>query len=165
MSPDIPGLVQTSTNLASIKMQGDAADASEDKEIPELKENEIKIATSQRSAIESAKQDMVDMVDCVFAQKGVLVSHASGYPGWKPDLNSKILEVSKKSFERLFGKQPVIKAIHAGLECGLIGEKYPGIDMISFGPSMMGVHAPGEKIEIHTVQKCWDLLVDVLKSV
>ncbi len=165
MSPDIPGLVQTSTNLASIKMQGDAADAAEDKEIPELKENEIKIATSQRSAIHSAKHDMIDMVDSVFAHNGIVVSHASGYPGWKPDLNSKILEVSKKSFEKLFGKQPVVKAIHAGLECGLIGEKYPGIDMISFGPSMMGVHAPGEKIEIHTVQNCWDLLVDVLKSV
>ncbi|MEI6124747.1 MAG: aminoacyl-histidine dipeptidase [Bacteroidota bacterium] len=165
MSPDIAGLVQTSTNLASIKMQGDAKDAADDKEIELLQDNEIKIATSQRSAIESAKQDMVDMVDCAFAHKDIQVSHDSGYPGWKPDLNSKILEVSKKSFEKLFGKQPIVKAIHAGLECGLIGEKYPGIDMISFGPSMLGVHAPGEKIEIHTVQNCWDLLVDVLKSV
>ena len=165
MSPDIEGLVQTSSNLASIKMQGDAADAAEDKEIPALKENEIKIATSQRSSIESAKQDMVDMVDSVFNHNGIVVSHASGYPGWKPDLNSRMLVVSKKSFEKLFGKQPLIKAIHAGLECGLIGEKYPGMDMISFGPTLMGVHAPGEKIEIHTVQKCWDLLVDVLKSV
>jgi dipeptidase D len=165
MSPDIPGLVQTSTNLASIKMKGDANDAMEDHEIPELNDNEIKIATSQRSAIESAKQDMVDMVDCAFANPAIEVSHASGYPGWKPDLSSKILEVSKKSFEKLFGSQPIIKAIHAGLECGLIGEKYPGIDMISFGPSLLGVHAPGEKIEIHTVQKCWDLLVEVMRAV
>ncbi len=164
MSPDIEGLVQTSTNLASIKMRGDAKDAEDDKEIPELQDNEIKVATSQRSAIESAKQDMIDMVDCAFAHKGVQVSHASGYPGWKPDLDSKILAISVKSYERLYGKKPIIKAIHAGLECGLIGEKYPGIDMISFGPSMLGVHAPGEKIEIHTVQNCWDLLVDVLKS-
>jgi dipeptidase D len=164
MSPDIPGLVQTSTNLASIKMKGNAGDEGEDKEIAGLADNEIKIATSQRSAIESAKQDMVDMVECAFLCEGVEVTHASGYPGWKPNLNSKILEASKKSYHRLFGKDPIIKAIHAGLECGLIGEKYPGMDMISFGPTLMGVHAPGEKIEIDTVQKCWDLLVDVLKS-
>lgn len=164
MSPDIPGLVQTSTNLASIKMKGNAKDEAEDKEIAGLSDDEIKIATSQRSAIESAKQDMVDMVECAFLCEGVEVSHASGYPGWKPNLNSKILEISKKSYHHLFGKDPIIKAIHAGLECGLIGEKYPGMDMISFGPTLMGVHAPGEKIEIDTVQKCWDLLVDVLKS-
>ena len=162
MSPDIPGLVQTSTNLASIKMKGDATD--DDQEIAQLKDNEIKIATSQRSAIESAKQDMIDMVDCAFAHKGIVVSHASGYPGWKPDINSSILAVSKSCFEKIYGHQPIIKAIHAGLECGLIGEKYPGIDMISFGPTLMGVHAPGEKIEIHTVQKCWDLLKEVMKS-
>ncbi len=162
MSPDIPGLVQTSTNLASIKMKGD--DTDDDQEIAQLKDNEIKIATSQRSAIESAKQDMVDMVDCAFAHKGIVVSHASGYPGWKPDINSSILAVSKSCFEKIYGHQPIIKAIHAGLECGLIGEKYPGIDMISFGPTLMGVHAPGEKIEIHTVQKCWDLLKEVMKS-
>ncbi len=164
MSPDIEGLVQTSTNLASIKMKGDAKDAEDDKEIPQLQDNEIKIATSQRSAIESAKQDVIDMVECAFIHIGIEVSHDSGYPGWKPDLNSKILEVSKKSYEKLYGSTPIIKAIHAGLECGLIGEKYPGIDMISFGPSLLGVHAPGEKIEIHTVQKCYDLLKEVLKS-
>ena len=165
MSPDIQGLVQTSTNLASVKMKGDKKDEADDKEIPLLKENEIKIATSQRSSIESAKQDMVDMVDCAFQHKGVKISHADGYPGWKPDLNSKMLAVSKKSYKKLFGSDPLVKAIHAGLECGLIGEKYPGMDMISFGPTLMGVHAPGEKIEIHTVQKCWDLLLEVLKSV
>ncbi|HNW70999.1 MAG TPA: aminoacyl-histidine dipeptidase [Bacteroidales bacterium] len=165
MSPDIQGLVQTSTNLASVKMKGDKKDEADDKEIPLLKENEIKIATSQRSSIESAKQDMVDMVDCAFQHRGVKISHADGYPGWKPDLNSKMLAVSKKSYKKLFGSDPLVKAIHAGLECGLIGEKYPGMDMISFGPTLMGVHAPGEKIEIHTVQKCWDLLTDVLKSV
>lgn len=165
MSPDIQGLVQTSTNLASVKMKGDKKDETDDKEIPSLKENEIKVATSQRSSIESAKQDMVDMVDCAFQHKGVKISHADGYPGWKPDLNSKMLLVSKKSYNKLFGADPLVKAIHAGLECGLIGEKYPGMDMISFGPTLMGVHAPGEKIEIHTVQKCWDLLLEVLKSV
>jgi len=165
MSPDIPGLVQTSTNLASLKMKGDPKDEADDKEIPFMRDDEIKVATSQRSAIESAKKDMVDMVDCAFQHAGVEISHADGYPGWKPDLNSKMLEVSKKSFQKIFGKDPLVKAIHAGLECGLIGEKYPGIDMISFGPTLMGVHAPGERIEIHTVQKCWDLLVEVLKSV
>lgn len=165
MSPDIEGLVQTSTNLASIKMKGDAKDESDDKEIPELEENEIKIATSQRSSIESAKQDMVDMVDCAFQHPGVKISHASGYPGWKPDLKSKTLEISKNAYNKLFGKGPLIKAIHAGLECGLIGEKYPGMDMISFGPTLMGVHAPGEKIEIHTVEKCYRLIVEVLKDI
>lgn len=165
MSPEIEGLVQTSTNLASVKMKGDKKDEAEDKEIPLLKENEIKIATSQRSSLTSAKQDMVDMVDCAFQHKGVKITHADGYPGWKPNLNSKMLEVSKKSYKKFYGSDPLIKAIHAGLECGLIGEKYPGMDMISFGPTLMGVHAPGEKIEIHTVQKCWDLLVEVLRSV
>ncbi|HOY33085.1 MAG TPA: aminoacyl-histidine dipeptidase [Bacteroidales bacterium] len=165
MSPDIQGLVQTSTNLASVKMKGDKKDESDDKEIPLLKDNEIKIATSQRSSVESAKQDMVDMVDCAFQHKGVKISHASGYPGWKPNLNSKMLTVSKKSYKKLFGSDPLVKAIHAGLECGLIGEKYPGMDMISFGPTLLGVHAPGEKIEIHTVQKCYDLLLEVLKDI
>lgn len=165
MSPDIAGLVQTSTNLASVKMKGDRADEAEDKEIPTLRDNEIKIATSQRSAVESAKQDMVDMVDCAFQHKGVEISHASGYPGWKPDLNSKMLDISKKSYKKLFGAEPLVKAIHAGLECGLIGEKYPGMDMISFGPTLLGVHAPGEKIEIHTVEKSYRLILEVLKDI
>jgi dipeptidase D len=164
MSPDIPGLVQTSTNLASVKMKGFAADEAEDKEIPVLADNQIKVGTSQRSAIESAKKDVVDMVESAFNRKGIKVSHNDGYPGWKPDIHSYILEVSRKAHKELFGIDPIVKAIHAGLECGLIGEKYQGIDMISIGPSLLGVHAPGEKIEIHTVKKCWDLLLQILKS-
>jgi dipeptidase D len=149
MSPDIPNLVETSTNLASVKMTA----------------SEIIVATSQRSSLESAKRDVADMVASVFHLAGARVKHGDGYPGWKPDVNSVILGVMRKAYTDLFNEEPKVLAIHAGLECGLIGEKYPGIDMISYGPTIKGAHSPDEGIKIDTVQKFWDLTLEVLRKI
>lgn len=149
MSPDIQGLVETSTNLASVKMD----------------EKHIFVGTSQRSSLESSKKDIVDMMDSLFHLAGAETTHNDGYPGWKPNLNSPVLGIARESYKSLFGKEARFLAIHAGLECGLIGEKYPGIDMISFGPTLRGVHAPTEKLEIASVQKFWDFLLEILKNI
>lgn len=148
MSRDIPGLVETSTNLASIKMKAD--------------DNTIIVGTSQRSSVESKKHDIKNQVGSVFALAGADVKYGDGYPGWKPNMNSKVKELVDQSYRKLFKDSPRFEAIHAGLECGLILEKYPDMDMISVGPTIIGNHAPGEKIQISTVQKFWDLLLDVL---
>jgi len=149
MSADMPGLVETSTNLASVKTL----------------DNEILIQTSQRSSIESSKDDIACMVASVFKLAGAKVIHGEGYPGWKPDVNSPLLQVVKNTYIRLFNNEPKVLAIHAGLECGVIGEKYPGMDMISFGPTLKGVHSPEEKINIESVEKFWKLLIEVLKTI
>jgi dipeptidase D len=104
------------------------------------------------------------MVASVFKLAGAKVSHGEGYPGWKPNVKSELVGVMRKAYKKLFNQEPLVLAIHAGLECGVIGEKYPGMDMISFGPTLRGVHAPDEKINIETVDKFWKLLVEVLKS-
>ena len=150
MSQDIPGLVETSTNLASVKMKPG---------------NIIRIETSQRSSIESSKQDIATMVRTVFEMAGASVSFGDGYPGWKPNPHSEILEIAAESYKRLFGVDAKIKAIHAGLECGLFLDKYPSLDMISFGPTLQGVHSPDERMLIPTVQKFWDHLLDILKHI
>lgn len=150
MSQEIPGLVETSTNLASVKMKPNHI---------------IRIETSQRSSTNSSKQDIANMVRTVFEMAGASVSHGDGYPGWKPNPHSEILEVATESYKRLFGVEAKVKAIHAGLECGLFLDKYPHLDMISFGPTLQGVHSPDERMLIPTVQKFWDHLVDVLKHV
>jgi len=146
---DIPGFVETSTNLASVKMADDA----------------VKIATSQRSSVESAKEDISAMVAAVFSMVGAKIEPSDGYPGWTPNPNSKILALSAGTYEDLFGRKPVIRAIHAGLECGLIGDKYPGMDMVSFGPTIRNPHSPDERLEISTVEKFWKLTVEVLRRV
>jgi len=149
MSREIPGLVETSTNLASIKMRDD----------------KIVIETSQRSSVESAKRDVANMVESVFLLAGARVKHGDGYPGWTPNTDSEILRISKEAYEDLFEKEPVVRAIHAGLECGLFLEKYPGLDMISFGPTLRGVHSPDERINIETVEKFWKHLLEVLRRI
>ena len=150
MSQEIPGLVETSTNLASIKMR----------------ENQtIRIETSQRSSILSARDDMANTVRAAFELGGAKVSHGDGYPGWKPNPHSEIVEVAKESYKRLFQVDPEIKAIHAGLECGLFLDKYPNLDMVSFGPTMRGVHSPDEKLHIPSVDKFWKHLVDILLNI
>jgi len=148
-SQDVPNFVETSTNLASVKMQNGM----------------IRIATSQRSSIESAKNDICNMVVSAFKLTGAKIEHSDGYPGWAPNPNSRVLELCVHSYENLFGKKPVVRAIHAGLECGLIGDKYPGMDMISYGPTMRGVHSPTERLEISTVEKFWLLTLDLLKKI
>ena len=150
MSADMPDLVETSTNLASVKMPDNQM---------------ILITTSQRSSVESSKYDIANQVEAVFALSGASVTHGDGYPGWKPNLNSGILEVAKSSYIKLFGQEPKIRAIHAGLECGLFLEKYPFLDMISIGPQMYGVHSPDERLSISSTQKCWKWLIDILSSV
>ena len=150
MSQDMPGLVETSTNLASVKF---------------IEGKKILVSTSQRSSIDSSKEDIAAMVESVFRLADVKVEHSDGYPGWKPNTNSEILRVSENSYEKLFNVKPVVRAIHAGLECGLFLEKYPNMDMISFGPTLRAVHSPDEKIDIETVQKFWDLLLDILKNI
>lgn len=148
MSPDIPDLVETSTNLASVKMSA----------------SEIIIVTSQRSSLDTGKHDIAAMVAAVFQLAGAKVKHGDGYPGWEPNVDSPILAITKKAYEDLFKEEPKVLAIHAGLECGIIGEKYPGMDMISYGPTMRGAHSPDEAMEISTVTKFWDLTLEVLKN-
>ena len=146
---DMEDLVETSTNLASAKFS---------------ENNTIRIITTQRSSVESAKFDAGAVVESCLSLAGAQVVHSDGYPGWKPNLNSEILQITRKSYYILFGKEPAVKAIHAGLECGLVYEKISGIDMISFGPTIKGAHTPEEMIEITTVQMFWDLLIDVVRN-
>ena len=148
MSRDIPELVETSTNLASVKM----------------KENRvIEINTSQRSSVESAKSDIAAQVYAVFALAGANITQSEGYPGWQPNLNSAILKKASSAYQRLFNEEAKVKAIHAGLECGLFLEKYPHLDMISIGPQMYGVHSPDERLSILSTQKTWKWLLEILK--
>jgi len=149
MSRDIEGLVETSTNLASVKM----------------KDDHFFVTTSQRSSVESSKEDVANMVESVFRLAGAETIHSDGYPGWAPNTNSEILAITKESYQTLFNTEPVVRAIHAGLECGLFLEKYPGMDMISFGPTIRGAHSPDERIEISTVEKFWKHLIDVLNRI
>ena len=125
--------------------------------------NVIRIETSQRSSTASAKQDIARMVRTVFRMAGATITFGEGYPGWKPNTHSEILEVATESYRRLFGTEAKVKAIHAGLECGLFLDKYPALDMLSFGPTLQGVHSPDERMLIPSVQRFWDHLVDILK--
>ncbi len=149
MSADIPGLVETSTNVAVVKTIKDT----------------IRIATSQRSSVASEISDISQSVSFIFELGGATVQHTDAYPGWKPDLDSPILGIAKSAFRALYGKDPEVKAIHAGLECGIIGERVPGMDMVSFGPTLEGVHSPDEKIYIDTVERFWNFLLEILKRV
>lgn len=148
MSDEMPGLVETSTNLASVKFDG----------------NNILVTTSQRSSIDSAKHDAAAMVNSVFSLAGATVKHGEGYPGWKPNPNSPIVNVTAKAYEKLFGVKPHVRAIHAGLECGLFLEKYPHWDMVSFGPTIRGAHSPSERLDVIATQRFWELLLEVLKG-
>jgi dipeptidase D len=148
MSADIPGLVETSTNVAVITTTNKA----------------ITMATSQRSSVASELDEAVDTVSAIFKLGGAKVENSDGYPGWKPNLKSPILNIAKKTYKQLYKKDPYVKAIHAGLECGIIGEKFPGMDMVSFGPTMEGVHSPDEKLHIDTVDKFWKFLLGILEN-
>ena len=105
------------------------------------------------------------MVRTVFEMAGATISHSDGYPGWKPNPHSEILEIATESYKRLFHTEAKVKAIHAGLECGLFLDKYPSLDMISFGPTLQGVHSPDERMLIPTVEKFWNHLLDILKNI
>lgn len=146
MSNDIPGLVETSTNLATVDIVND----------------QIKVGTSQRSSIESAKQYIAASVRSVFALAGASVSGSDGYPGWTPNIDSQLLKTSKNVYVQMFKSEPEVKAIHAGLECGLLGAKYPKMELISFGPTIQGAHSPDEKVNIPAVEKFYTLLKGIL---
>ena len=146
MSMDIPGLVETSSNLAAVRIEGDV----------------LKVVTSQRSSVVSELHAMAERVEAAFFLGAFDVEHHGEYPGWKPNLDSRILKVSVDSYKKLFGVDPEVKAIHAGLECGLFLEKFPDLDMISFGPTLRNVHAPGEKLELASLDKFVRHLEDVV---
>lgn len=150
MSRDIEGLVETSTNLASVKM---------------LENNQILVVSSQRSSVESRKYDIAHQVEAVFQLAGAKVSHGDGYPAWTPNLDSKILKIATKAYEDLYNVTPLITGIHAGLECSLFRIDYPNLDMISFGPTLQGVHSPKERMHIPAVYKFWNHLVKILELV
>ena len=149
MSPDIPGLVQTSTNLATLNTNGDV----------------VEVGTSQRSAIESSKQAAARMVATVCRLAGFEVENGAGYPGWKPEPNSEVVLKLQAVHQELFGAPARLMAMHAGLECGVIGEKYPSMQLISFGPTIVDVHSPSERVQISTVQTFWKFLTAVLERI
>lgn len=150
MSRDLEGLVETSTNLASVKMQPDS---------------KILVTTSQRSSVESRKWDIARRVEALFRLAGAEVTHGDGYPGWAPNMNSPIMHLAADAYEELYGIRPAIKAIHAGLECGLFLEKYPHLDMVSFGPTLQGVHSPSERMYIPAVERFWGQLTRIIEKV
>ena len=150
MSADIPGLIETSTNLASVKMD---------------KGHKILVGTMQRSSVNSQRIFLAERVAAVMQLAGAKVRHSDGYPGWKPNMQSHVKDVCVESYKRLFGHEPVVRAIHAGLECGLFTEKFPDMDMIAFGPTLKGVHAPGERLDLASLDRFWAVLLDVLKHV
>ncbi len=148
MSPAITGLVETSTNLATVTIE----------------DNFLRIGTSQRSSIESAKKNIAASVKSVFDLASAEVKVGDGYPGWQPNLESNLLKISKNTFKNIFGREPVLKAVHAGLECGILGDKFPGLEMISFGPTIEGAHSPDERVNIHDVEKFYRLLKAIITA-
>ncbi len=149
MSKELEGIVETSTNLAIVK----------------AKEGKMEMATLQRSLTEEGKDKLAAEVRTAFEGAGLKAESSGDYPGWKPNPDSVILKEMKEIYENKFGKVPEVKVIHAGLECGLLGSVYPNWDMISFGPTIRWPHSPDEKVNIGTVQKFWDYLVETLKNV
>lgn len=149
MSKDMPGVVETSTNLAIVKSEG----------------NVITLAALQRSSVDTDKAKLAEQIRNVFENAGGKAYSSGDYPGWKPNVNSPILETMKKVYNDKYGKVPEVKVIHAGLECGILGANYPNWDMISFGPTIRNPHSPDEKVEIETVGLFWDYLVETLKNV
>jgi dipeptidase D len=146
MSPAITGLVETSNNIANVT----------------VKDGQLKIGCLTRSAVESSKMDLAQGLKSVFGLAGYSVTFSGSYPGWSPNPDSEILEVLKERYEELFRAKPKVVACHAGLECGILGQHYPKMDMISFGPTILGAHSPDERVSIPSVQKFWKFLQEIL---
>jgi len=149
MSADMPGVVETSSNLAIVKTGKGIID----------------ILCLIRSSVDTSKDSLACSIQSVMELAGAEVTLSGSYPGWKPDVDSPILVSMKKVYERDFGKVPEVKVIHAGLECGIIGDAYPGLDMISFGPTIRFPHSPDEKVHIESVKKFWDFLLLTLEEI
>ena len=147
--PELNGMVETSSNIASVHTS----------------ENTIDILSSQRSNVMSNLDNMCATIQAVFELAGAEAISSDGYPAWKMRANSKLQEIVVASYKKLFGKDPIVRGIHAGLECGLFSERYPSLDMVSFGPTLRFVHTPDERLHIPTVQMVWDHLLDVLKNI
>lgn len=150
MSRQLEGLVETSTNLASVKMGSD---------------NTVVVTTSQRSSVDSRKWDIANQVEALFTMAGAEVVHGEGYPGWQPNMKSPIMEIARDAYKELYGITPKITAIHAGLECGLFLQKYPHLDMVSFGPTLRDVHSPSERMHIPAVERFYEQLKLTLRKV
>ena len=148
MSPDVPGLVQNSTNLATVTTKGDF----------------VEVVTSQRSAISTSKDNAARRIATICRMAGFEPKHNGSYPGWKPEPNSDLVRKLQEVHQKLFGKPAKLIAMHAGLECGVIGEKYPGMQLISFGPTIVNPHSPAERVQISSVQHFWDFLKLALES-
>jgi dipeptidase D len=149
MSPDVPELVQNSTNLATVALKRDV----------------IEIVTSQRSAIAASKEAAARMVATACRLAGFETEYTGSYPGWKPEPTSDIVRKLQSVHEKVFGHPAKLIAMHAGLECGVIGEKYPGMQMVSFGPTIVGPHSPDERVEISSVEGFWKYLKAVLEAI
>ena len=149
MSQEIENFVETSTNLASVKMTQPGV---------------IRIGSSQRSCVTAARHAAADKMEACFVLAGAIVKHEGEYPGWAPAAESPVRDACVASYKKLFGVEPKVKAIHAGLECGLFTEKFPGLDMVSFGPTLRGVHAPGERLDLASLDKFTALLIDVITT-
>lgn len=147
MSNAVPGLIETSCNLASVKMTENST---------------ILVTVHQRSSVDSRRDEIADRVKALFQTIGANVHFDDTYVGWAPNPNSKVLRIAEESFEHLFGEKPRVEALHAGLECGLFLEKMPNLDMISFGPTLKDIHSPSERASIPDVKKCWELVKEML---
>jgi dipeptidase D len=148
MSPDIPDLVETSSSFARVS----------------IKNGEIVTQSLQRSSIESGKEDIANAIRATFESIGAKVKNGNSYPGWAPNAQSPILKTMEKLYRDMFNEEPHVAACHAGLECGIIGTRRPGLDMISFGPTIRGAHSPDEKVSISSVQKFWKFLLATLEQ-
>jgi len=149
MSDALPGLVETSNNLGVVAIQ----------------DGQIQVDCTPRSSVDSALEDVSQMVASVWELAGYEVELANYYPGWNPNPESPILELMNATYQEMYGKAPEVMAVHAGLECGMIGGKYPGMDMISIGPTLSDVHSPSERLLIPTVGHVMDLLLAVLENI
>lgn len=149
MIADMPSVVETSTNLAIVT----------------IKDEQAEIVSLQRSSVDSLRDNVCNMMRSTFELAGAEVENSGAYPGWKPDVNSSILKAAKQVYSNKFGKMPEIKVIHAGLECGLIGDVYPNMEMMSFGPTIRHPHSPDEKVNIPSVEKFWIFLLEILKNI
>jgi len=149
MSRDLKGMVETSTNVARVRTE----------------EKQISILTSSRSSVQSAVDGVIDQIVAVGQLAGANVEPTAGYPGWQPNMDSKLLALAKDVWVKTYNEEPLFTAIHAGLECGIIGEKYDGMDMISFGPTIENPHSPDERLQISTVERCFDFLTKLLKTI
>jgi len=149
MSAEIAGLVGTSTNVAVLRQTNER----------------ITLATSQRSLAASELAEIAGAVQAILELGGATVGRGDPYPGWKPNPESHVLGIAIRTYQELFGRDPKVEAVHAGLECGIIGERYPGMDMVSLGPTIRDAHSPAECVDIPSVGRFWDYLLAILENV